>query len=453
MIKKQILDALGYTAFTGMQERFFEKSDKHNFIQLLAPTGSGKTLAFLTFLLERLKPDAKDVQAIIMVPGRELALQIESVFKQIKSGYKIVSCYGGHEFKKERQQLIEAPAVIVGTPGRVAQHVEEGSFNPRSIQILIIDEFDKALEQGFDDDMGFIIQHIGTLTFAVLTSATKLEEQAPYLNLKEYEILDELSNPYGVAERNLYKFSLMPVIQNGEHEFEARLKALRFILSTFPGESALVFCKTRAAVDELYIELNSFHFPVEKYHGAMEQRDREVAVFRFDNGSVNILVCTDLAARGLDINLVQHVIHFEDSLDEASFTHRNGRTGRLQQNRGNVYVFYRQDNELDKFKLPFEEFRILNSESLEQHLIHFKPITTKWDTLYFNLGKRDKIQKGDVLGFLTKDLKLKGQEVGKILIKDKNSYVAVDKSKVKLILNAAPSRKLKNKKFKVEVAK
>ncbi len=439
VIRDQILKQLSFSSFNDIQQKFLDLSDANSHIQFLAPTGSGKTLAFITFILERLNNQHSGMQALIMVPGRELALQIESVFKQLKTGYKVVCCYGGHDFKKESNQLIETPAIVIGTPGRLAQHIELGKIKPEQVNILVIDEFDKCLEQGFDEDMAYIIRRMSHYKFAVLCSATPVLEQAPYLELSKFKALDLRQMAIQQSGRQIFKI----MTSNKE-----KLNTLIDLVTQIPPASTLIFCNTRNEVDELSDELKALGFVVAPYHGALEQKERELNLFKFDNGSVALFVCTDLAARGLDLSQVKHVIHFTEPLDEASFIHRNGRSGRLQQEAGQVYLFMTEDSRHQPYQDAFDTLTISRDTKKNRPMAELPP----YQTYFISLGKKQNLQKGDILGFFTKDIGLDGKSIGKIKIYETYSYVAISQSLFAQILNLVEGKKMKNKKFKMELA-
>ncbi len=417
-----------------MQKSAFKATENKTDVVLLSPTGSGKTLAFLLPVLRNLDPKKKGVQALVLVPARELAIQIEQVFKQMKTDYKVSVCYGGHNKKIEANNLIEAPALLVGTPGRVVDHLKMGNINPDSIKTLVLDEFDKSLEFGFQEEMSFIIKAVQNVDQRILTSATAMDVIPEFTGLKNEKIIDFLK-----LENNKPDIHFKKVITTAED----KLDALFQLICKIGNKRTLIFCNHREAVNRISDLLKSKGIERETFHGGMEQDERERALLKFSNDSARILITTDLAARGLDIPEVESIVHYQLPTKEDAFIHRNGRTARMNA-KGFAYLIMKEDDSfsfLDK-AIPTEEV------SGQTQL----PEATPYETLYISVGKKDKVNKVDIVGYLMKKGELTKDEVGLIHVKDNASYVAVSRQKIGSLLKKLANEKLKGKKVKMEIA-
>ena len=313
------LQALGISSLNEMQEASLKAHRETDHIILLSPTGSGKTLAFLLPLLENLAPDNTKAQAIILTPSRELALQIEQVFRSLKSGFKVVCCYGGHDINVESRSLAYTPTLIIGTPGRILDHITRGTIDTDSISTIILDEFDKALEFGFQEDMGTIFSHLPHLQKRILTSATSAIEIPEFTGLRAPLVLDFLEGASPI------KLTLKSVYTEGNNKLDTLYKLLRD-LEEGP---TLIFCNYRERAEEVSNYLWDKGVNNEYFHGGMEQEERERVLCKFRNGSTYIFISTDLASRGLDIPEIKYIIHYHLPEKPESFTHRNGRTARM----------------------------------------------------------------------------------------------------------------------------
>ncbi len=417
-----------------LQDQVISKAATGSDLVVLAPTGSGKTLAFLIPVLANLDIKVQGVQCLIMVPSRELALQIEQVFKQMATGFKVSCCYGGHSVKIEKNNLIEAPAVLIGTPGRIAFHLRAENFNTNIVTTLVLDEFDKALEFGFTQDMSFIIGHLKNVKQRILTSATAMGELPEFTGIKKHEEINFLSEQKIKPAIKLKKINTLA---------EDKLYTLFKLICKIGSQSMLIFCNHRETVDrisELLIEKDLVH---DVFHGGMEQDDRERALLKFRNNSVKILITTDLAARGLDIPEVDHIIHYQLPYTKDAFLHRNGRTARMNA-KGNAYLIFTEG----------EVFPYLDKDIEEENLDgKYKiPKDSIWQTIYLGAGKKDKINKIDIVGFLLKVGELAKEDVGLIEVKDTTAYVAVKRELAPQLIKKLYQQKIKGKKIKVEIA-
>lgn len=434
MTAEKILGNLKITALNEMQQAAVAASSKGNDVVLLAPTGSGKTLGFLLPLFSNLDKGKKGVQAIVLVPSRELALQIEQVFKQMGTGFKVNCCYGGHAVRTERHNFEEPPALLIGTPGRIAYHLRHENFDESGITTLVLDEFDKALEFGFQEDMAYIIGKLLSLKQRILTSATKMEEIPAFTGLKKAIEIDFLKDVKVVPDLKLKKVNTTA---------EEKLDTLFQLICKIGHKTTLIFCNHRETVDrisDLLIDKDLVH---DIFHGGMEQDERERALLKFRNGSVKILITTDLAARGLDIPEVEYIIHYQLPYTEDAFLHRNGRTARMNA-KGTAFLMVAEGE-----KYPF----LSDDMEVEQLKGKYKvPEDSQWQTLYIAAGKKDKVNKIDIVGLLLKKGGLAKEDVGLIEVKDQSSYVAVKRNMVGKVLSALNGEKIKNKKVKIEVS-
>ncbi|MCX6297338.1 MAG: DEAD/DEAH box helicase [Bacteroidetes bacterium] len=436
MIQK-VLENFKIASLNEMQLAAIEAAKKSNDIVLLSPTGSGKTLGFLLPILNVLDKSKDGVQVLIIVPSRELAIQIEQVFKQMQTGFKVNCCYGGHSTRTEKHNLEEAPSVLIGTPGRLAFHIRNKNINTSTITTLVLDEFDKALEFGFQEDMSFIIYYLKNLQKRILTSATKMNSIPEFTGIKDAVELNYLSKTPVKAEGLKLK-----IVQAQTRD---KIDALFSLICKLGNTATLVFCNHRDAVDrisDLLSQKGLFHGT---FHGKMEQEDRERALIKFRNGTNQILITTDLASRGLDIPEIQNVIHFQIPHTEDVFIHRNGRTARMNA-KGTAYLLLGEG----EFVPPF----IKDTPGLETLPAENKiPENTPWCTLYIAAGKKDKINKMDIVGMLLQKGKLQKEELGLIEVLDFSSYAAVNRTKIDSLLNLIKDEKIKGRKIKMEVSK
>ncbi len=428
------LKKLNITALNQMQEAASKAVKSGHDVLLIAPTGSGKTLAFLLPLLAKLKPDVKGVQALVLVPSRELALQIEQVFKQMGTPFKVNCCYGGHAVRVEKNNLAHPPAVLIGTPGRIAYHLEHQNFDESFVENLILDEFDKSLEFGFESDMSYIIGKLLSLNQRILTSATKMEEIPDFVKLRNALDIDFSQNLQSKPNLKLKKVTA-PAAD--------KLEVLFKLLTKIGGKNTLVFCNHRETVDRISDILFEHGLGHDVFHGGMEQIDREKALLKFRNGSHKILITTDLAARGLDIPEIEHIVHYQLPYTEDAYIHRNGRTARMHA-KGTAYAVI----------TPEENYKYLPEDIEEEQLSdHYEiPEATDWVTLYLAHGKKDKVNKIDIVGLFLQKGGLAKDDLGLIEVKDTTSYIAVKREKIEKLLKLLTGEKIKGKKLKLEVA-
>ena len=431
-----ILINLGIKNLNEMQVAAQETILNNNNILLLSPTGSGKTLAFLLPIFEMLQPEILSVQTLILVPSRELGLQIEQVWKKMGTLYKINVCYGGHSIETEIKNLTNPPAVLIGTPGRIADHIERGTFRVDKIQTLILDEFDKSLQLGFHEQMSFIIGKLSKLNKRILVSATSDIEIPKYTGVINPTIIDFIP-----SEEEKSNLSTKLIISKEKD----KIVSLINLICTLKSESAIIFCNHRDASERISDTLCEKGIYATYYHGGMNQDERERALIQFRNGSVSYLITTDLAARGLDIPEMKHVIHYHLPSKEDEFTHRNGRTARMLSS-GTAYIIH---NETEK-KLDYIDYGM--KISLIENAVTL-PKPPHFQTVYVSGGKKNKINKIDIVGFFSQKGKLEKSDLGLIEVKDFISFAAVKFNKVQELLKNISEEKMKGKKFKIEIAR
>lgn len=437
---EDVLRRMNISALNKMQLEILEKAgaenDSKNDVVLLSPTGSGKTLGFLLPLLLSLNENEEFPQAMIIAPSRELALQIESVFKSMGTGFKVCCCYGGHSFAVERRSLSYPTSILVGTPGRLLEHLEKETTDFSHIKTLVLDEFDKSLEFGFEREMSEIVFNLGSVERKFLTSATFAVDIPSFVKMNKPIVLDYLPE----EDANNDKLVVRRVISPSKDKLETLVSLLCNIES---GASVLVFCNFRESVERTgkFLSENGIHNAT--FHGGMEQDDREKALSEFRNGSTNVFVSTDLAARGLDISGINYIVHYHLPKQEEEFIHRNGRTARMHAS-GVSYVIISHEEELPVYLEDYKEVQKLSENTAVPEL-------PMWQTLYIGKGKKNKVNKIDVLGFLCQVGGLSKDEVGFIDVKDYHIYVAISREKALDLYDRIKGQKLKGWRAKFEL--
>ncbi len=431
-----ILRSFNIAALNEMQEAAHKAILKERDVLLLAPTGSGKTLAYLLPVLKILKASFKNPQCLVLVPSRELALQIEQVWKKMSTGFKANACYGGHLLETEINNLKTPPALIIGTPGRVMDHIVRGTIDCKNINTLVLDEFDKSLALGFEDEMSFIISKLYHLHKRILVSATAAVEIPPFTGVEHPVTLDFISEKAAAGKLEL-KRVISPTKDKAETLFN--------LLCQIGGESTLVFCNHREAAERTHNLITEMGIENAYFHGGLEQTEREQTLARFRNGSVWYLIATDLAARGLDIPEVKHIVHYHMPTTAEEFIHRNGRTAR-QDAEGTAYLLLHAEETVPAWHTEESEALVLKSDNA-------LPPDAQWTTIYISGGKKDKLNKTDIVGFFSKVGQLEKGDLGLIDVKDHMSYAAVKRNKVKQLLKNVQHDKMKGKKYRIAVAK
>lgn len=437
--QETMLSNLKVDTLNEMQLASIRENQTADNILLLSSTGSGKTLAYLLPAIQLLDPAVKNVQALVLVPSRELAIQIDEVFRKMASGYKVTCCYGGHKRETEENNLKQSPAVIIGTPGRVADHIRRNNFVLDQINTLVLDEFDKSLELGFHEEMAFIIGSLPSVKKRILTSATEAVGIPDFIGFDSPVKLNFLGT---LAEKNEADELVIMTLTSPDKD---KSESLFRLICMIGNKSMIVFCNHRESVERTSNLLREKGIVNVFYHGGMEQQERESAMCKFKNGSSNVLVTTDLASRGLDIPDIKYIIHYHLPATADVYTHRNGRTARMEAGGKSVIILSEEE------KLPaYIKEKVSMIELPERLELPEKP---KWSTLFIAAGKKDKVNKIDIVGFLSKVGELKKDDIGLIEVKDFFSFAAVRKLKMGELLELIKDEKIKNKKVKIAVAK
>lgn len=423
------LSRLGISDLNAMQQDALRTVRKGTSVVLLSPTGSGKTLAYLLPLLQKLDAKNDELQALVIVPSRELATQTADVARRICSELRVAACYGGRPAMEEHQQMRGLrPHLVAATPGRLLDHLQKGNLLADNVQTLVIDEFDKSLELGFREQMQSIISLLPFLNQRILLSATDSEEIPAFVGSKDFVRLNFLD------EESDDRISLR-LVKSPEKD---KLETLYRLLCTLGSQKSLVFVGYRESVERVGNYLEKQKIQADIFHGGMEQRDRERALYRFMNSSANVLISTDLASRGLDITDVDNIIHYHLPSSQEACTHRNGRTARWDM-KGSAYFILGPEESLPEYL----------TEEVEDFALPTKvpaPAKPLWITLYIGKGKKDKISRGDVVGFLTKQGGLESSQVGRIDVLPHWSYVAVERAASRQLLERIKGLKIKGQK-------
>ncbi|MBC8004865.1 MAG: DEAD/DEAH box helicase [Verrucomicrobia bacterium] len=431
-IKNQtsILEKLGIEKLNAMQEEAMEAIRSSSEIVLLSPTGTGKTLAFLLPVIAELDSACAEVQVLIVVPSRELALQIEQVVRQMGTGYKTNAVYGGRAGSKDKAEIKHRPAILIGTPGRLADHMRRENFSTQYISTLILDEFDKSLEIGFENEMMDILSLLPHVGKKILTSATQEASIPAFAGLKDPVYLDYLHE--GSSQLTI------KTILASSHD---KLETLAHLLKQLGNQPGIIFCNFKETIREVSDYLLDQNIRHGCFYGGMEQKDRERVLIKFRNGTHQLIVATDLAARGIDIPQIKFIVHYQLPMRSHEFTHRNGRTARMFSD-GTAYVLKGRNEELPGYMENTEVEKI--SPTVCEEAI-------SWETIFVSGGRKDKISKGDIAGLFMKQGKLSLEQIGAIELKVDCAFVAVHASQVNQLIQLTDNSRLKNKKVRVSV--
>lgn len=435
---QKILGKLKIASLNPMQEESLRTIMRGGDTLILSPTGSGKTLAYLLPVLSQLDPEADYPQAIVIVPGRELALQSDIVMRGMGSGLRSASCYGGRTAMEEHKTLKSTrPQIIFGTPGRLNDHIDKGNISTYGVKILVIDEFDKCLAMGFHDEMSRFISKLHGIRQRILLSATDADEIPHFLDLDSATRLDYLNVSEQVPDRvTLYSVN---------SSTKDKLATLSLLLRSLGNESSIVFLNYRESVERTADYLRGQGFSLSSFHGGMEQKMREAALYKFSNGSTNIFVSTDLASRGLDIPAIDNIIHYHLPQSDEEYIHRVGRTARWQST-GKSFFILAPDEEIPPFVSG-------DTESYALPDCPPAPAKPKMATIYIGKGKKDKISRGDIVGFLCKKGGLTPNEIGRIDVNERYAYAAIAMERLQATLTNVQGEKIKGVKTIVEVVK
>ena len=435
MLTDAMLNKFEITALNPMQEEASTAIRTKADVVLLSPTGTGKTLAFLLPLIETLDENCVEIQILVLVPSRELAQQIEQVTRQMGSGFKVNAVYGGRAGMLDKIDLKHRPAILIGTPGRIADRFRRDKFPLEFIHTLVLDEFDKSLEIGFEKEMAEIINALPNIRQRILTSATSEVKIPEFVGLRKPVFINYVQE--GNSQLTI------KIVPSPEKD---KLKTLAKTLAFIGHKPGIVFCNFKEALDRVSDFLTNNHIHHECFHGGMEQIDRERALIKFRNGTTQILLATDLAARGLDIPEIEFILHYHLPPREKEFTHRNGRTARVNR-KGIAYILQGKDEELPDFIQEIAP-EIVDIENQKKGKL---PSSIKWKTLYITGGRRDKISKGDVAGLFIKQGQIQNDQVGVIEIKQDCTYVGVHAEIAEKLVAKTNNTRLKKKKVRISL--
>jgi superfamily II DNA/RNA helicase len=429
--QQEILAKLNIHVLNPMQEEAVSVIETSKNTILLSPTGTGKTLAFLLPLMETLDPHLEEIQALILVPSRELAIQIEQVVRSMGSGYKVNAVYGGRPMSKDKIELKHNPAILIGTPGRILDHFMSDRFSRNHIKTLILDEYDKSLENGFEEEMKGIINELPSLNKRILTSATQGVSIPKFVQLDKPKVINYLT------EKASAKLTLQTVVAPDKSKLNTLLELLQYV----GNEPGIIFCNLKDSIAFVSSFLERHNVNHACFSGGMEQKDRERALIKFRNGTCQILVATDLAARGIDIPEMKYIIHYELPIHEEEFTHRNGRTARVNA-KGTAYLIKWEKESLPEFIKGSKKVDISKKAPQKAQF---------WETLFISGGRKDKISKGDIAGLFFKQGGLNKDQLGVIELKQDCTFVAVPLSIADELVDKLNNTRLKKKKVRISV--
>lgn len=437
LVMKKIEDyllKLGIAELNPMQADVLAKNDPNTDMVLLSPTGSGKTLAYALLLLESIDPMASNrVQGLIVVPTRELAIQIETVIGGMQSGVRLCCIYGGKSTRWEREKLAQYPDVIVATPGRLLYHLDRTPDLLADLRVLVLDEFDKSLELGFQDQLAEIVHSCGDQRRTILTSATDLRDLPEFLQLKAPVHLNYLQEQAVQPKRRVYRI---------EFPSSLKLELLFKLICRIGEERILVFCNHRETTEHVSELLTGKGIPAQAYHGGLEQWDRELALIKLRNGTYQVLVTTDLAARGLDIDQMNHVVHYQWPSKQEDYVHRNGRAGRAGE-MGQVYGLLEKGKKAPDF--------MGKAESLSLDDYYPLPALPVYRTLRINAGKKQKVNKIDIVGYLLGLPGIAKDDIGIIIVKADESFLAVRQDLAPEIVRLSSDARIKKTRVRIRL--
>ncbi|HAG15276.1 MAG TPA: helicase [Bacteroidales bacterium] len=431
--QQNILQKLSIEKLNPMQEEAQAVIRSCSEIVLLSPTGTGKTLAFLLPIIAELDAEYTEIQALIVVPSRELAIQIEQVIREMGTGYKANAVYGGRSGSKDKIELKHPPAILIGTPGRVADHIRRENFSLENIKILVLDEFDKSLEVGFEAEMSEITSALPHIQKKILTSATNKVVIPDFVALKDPTYINYLEE--GVPHLKI-KTILSPT--------KNKLETLAKTLYQLRNQQGIIFCNFKDSIQEVSDFLIDKNINHGCFHGGMEQKDRERALIKFRNGTYQLIVTTDLAARGIDVPEINFIIHYQLPPRNHEFIHRNGRTARMH-SEGTAYILHWEKEYLPVYVPETASYR---AEEIDDE---FTPAATIWETLFISGGRKDKISKGDISGLFIKQGNIEKHHIGIIELKQDCAFVAVQASQVDKLIQKIDNSRLKKKKIRVNI--
>jgi ATP-independent RNA helicase DbpA len=432
------LTSLGYKIPTPIQKESIPFIRKNRDIIAKAKTGSGKTLAFALPLILKLDENEHFPQALIIAPTRELSEQIAGECRklaQYKKDIKIITLYGGTSLTKQVASLEKGADIIVGTPGRLLDHFSRETIHLGQIKTLILDEADRMLDMGFADDILKLVSNLPKERQSLLFSATypeNIDKLTKVILKNPIEIKIESQEDKVKIEEDAYR------TDNRDH-------ALITTLQHFQPSLAIVFCNTKVKTVELSKILDEKGFDVATLNGDLEQYERQEMLLQFANGSLPVLVATDLASRGLDVNGIDIVINYDIPMKTEDYTHRIGRTGRAD--KSGLAVSLCDEYGIKKLQEIKPKLKPKNINDLRPNKNFYLQGTLS--TLCIDGGKKKKVRAGDILGTLCKDIGIENKKIGKINVYATHSYVAIDKSVIKKAFNGLKNGKIKGKKLRV----
>ena len=443
------LSSLGYAAMTPIQAQSLPSILAGQDVIAQSKTGSGKTVAFGLGLLVNLETTNYSAQSLVLCPTRELADQVAKEIRKLArttQNVKVLTLCGGAPFRAQAESLEHGAHIIVGTPGRVEDHLRKKTLQLNHLKILVLDEADRMLDMGFQSQLDAIVEQTPKIRQTLLFSATypaEIQSISERIMLKP--VLAKVASEHDrtTIEQHFYRVD----------DVAERLTALRLLLLQHTPESALVFCNTKQEAQDIAEDLRSHGFSALAIHGDLDQRDRDQTLVRFSNRSTAVLVATDVAARGLDIDSLDAVINYHIARDPEMHVHRIGRTGRA----GNIGAAYSLISEKESYKVALlQDYlgQVISAEPLPASRLLDKQVNKPaMATLLIDGGKKQKVRPGDILGALTGANGIAGTQVGKINIFDNRSYVAVRQSVVKQALGKLTDGKLKGRSFRVRLLK
>jgi len=438
------LAELGFEGMTPIQEQALPHVLEGKDVIAQAKTGSGKTAVFGLGILQKLEPKNFSVQSVVMCPTRELAEQVAEEIRRLARpipNIKILTLCGGTPLRPQADSLKFGAHIIVGTPGRIMDHLEKQTLDLDSVSTLVLDEADRMLDMGFEDAMEAIVAEIPRARQTLLFSATypkEIQSMADHIMVESVTVKLEEQHTGSTIEQDFYRIS-----DEGERDV-----AVRLLLLQFRPDSTVIFCNTKRHVKDLTQYLKSHGFSVLALHGDLDQKERDQALVRFTNNSVSIMVATDVAARGLDIDSLDLVINYHIASDPEIHVHRIGRTGRAG-NKGNAasIVIGKEKHKLKRLEeylgQDIETFGLPDTKLLNQ-----PTYKAPMSTIQIDGGKKQKLRPGDILGALTADYRIEGNDVGKIQIANSWAYVAVKNDILDAALQLLNGGKMKGKKFR-----
>ena len=428
-----VREKLGIEKLNPMQLKMMQAHSESRDIILLSPTGSGKTLAFILPMLKMLRPSTGRVQAVVVAPSRELVIQIAGIVGKIAAGLKTTPLYGGHKVEDEVNSLAAGTDIIVATPGRLLDHINRRNIDVLPTRMLVLDEFDKSLELGFETEMRKIVARLKNVSRVILTSATRADILPDFLKLDNPLTLDFLED----NEKLRNRIRVHRVDSDENDKLDSLLTLLQNLSAEGHPDRSIIFVNHRESAERVANFLKRKGLPAVLYHGALDQREREQAVARFNNGSRPVLVATDLAARGLDIKNVRNIIHYHQPLTPETWTHRNGRTARVDAD-GDIFVLVGPHEDIKDY-VAFDDSRYLDQEKVPG-------LAALSETIFFSAGRREKLSKGDILGFLVKEGGIEPQQIGVIDVFDHYALAAVDRQQAPMLMERVKGKKIKGEK-------